>query len=370
MDVPPYVRRLYLDSTAEDLSLRFAPQWSPDKQLRVDQDLDASVRRLLSISSVQEIRTRPTFSGSIALDRALAATQVIARSRGRKKLTVVTTTPCIDIMKLFLAERADVRPVFVASRKGGQLGSLNVSRVLEALSEARKRADREHLAILLCSPENPTGSVWSSQDLLEIAKECRAANATLIVDHCFVLAGIHQPNDIAPIWNVDVDGLSWIGVWDTGKTFGLNEDKLGFIVSGDEETNAAIDSALSVVQFGVARRAKIFFAELFRLSAYYDHVRELSALCKTNRDALQTLVNGRFHLLPASAGSLALLDISSFSDSDEIVRQKLLAHGVGTIAGNIFFHTEWKPTQFVRVALARRADYFREAVEKIMTVLQ
>ncbi|QGZ96622.1 aminotransferase class I/II-fold pyridoxal phosphate-dependent enzyme [Terricaulis silvestris] len=369
LDVPPYVRRLYLDSTAEDLSLKFAPTWSPEKQAQVDADLEVALRRFLMIPEGPRIQIRSTFSGSIALDRALATAQLLARQRGKKKIAVITTTPCIDIMKLFLLERADVKPAFVASNKNGALGVLDAEAVLQKLAQVRAKDEREHIVVLVCSPENPTGSIWSEQDLMHIARECAAADATLIVDHCFAVAGVHHPKDVAAVWSAASELCDWIGIWDTGKTFGLNEDKLGFLISGDAETSRAIDAALAVVQFGVARRAKIFFSELFRLATYYDHVRELNELCANNLETLERLVGPSFDLFPTKAGSLALIDVSRTGEADEAIRKRLLSNGVGTVAGSIFFHSSWKPEHYIRLALARRADYFEEAVMQMMQVL-
>ncbi len=369
LDVPPYARQLYLDKTAEDLSLKFAPQWTAAKQLQVDLDLDCSVRRFLSMPENDGLCLRPTFSGSVALDRAIAATQIIARKRGKKRLVVITTTPCIDIMSLFLAERADVRAVFVESNKDGHTGCLDMKCLMEHVANAQKKADKEHCTVMLSSPENPTGAVWKHDELLNIAKACEAANATLIVDHCFAFAGVHQPQDVPRIWNVAEGVAGWIAVWDTGKTFGLNEDKLGFVIGSGKETNSAIDAAVAVIQFGVSRRSKIFFTELLRLAMYYDHVRQLNELCVQNLSTLKHYLSPRLPLFPTQAGSLALIDIGSTGRSDEEIRQLLLANGVGTVAGNIFFHSEWRPSHLLRLALARRTDYFEEAVSRIIQVL-
>jgi hypothetical protein len=42
---------------------------------------------------------------------------------------------------------------------------------------------------------------------------------------------------------------------------------------------------------------------------------------------------------------------------------------VGVVSGNVFFHTDWKPNRYIRVALARRADYFAEAIDKLWRAL-
>src|SRR5204863_7106101 len=84
-------------------------------------------------------------------------------------------------------------------------------------------------AILLTSPENPTGAFWNSDDLRAIARACEDHGYSLVVDHCFYLAGVHE--ELLPaVWQFADVIEHWIGIWDTGKTFGLNGEKLGFLI--------------------------------------------------------------------------------------------------------------------------------------------
>lgn len=366
LDVAEYVRSLYLDDSIEDLSLRFAPFWTPEKQAHVDDDLELAVRQFLSIPPHFTGRVRSTFSGSIALDRVVSAVLTRARrSPGYDGMTVVTTTPCIDIMKLFLAERPDVRAEFVESRVGGQFGALDLEALLSAIRRARAEAGETAVAVLLSSPENPTGSVWSADELVEIVRSCAELEAVLILDHCFAVAGVHDASDLVRIWDLADVECDWIAVWDTGKTFGLNEDKLGFIVCGTEAMTAVIDEALAVTQFGVARRQKMFFAELLRRAYYYGHIDELRATCRANLSTAEELAPD-FVVRAPDAGSLLLLDVSASGESDEMIRKKLIAGGVGVVAGNVFFHGDWRPENYVRVALARSPEYFREAFQRVV----
>lgn len=369
LDVAEYVKNLYLDDSIEDLSLRFAPFWTPEKQAQVDDDLELAVRQFLTIPSHFTGRVRSTFSGSIALDRVVSAVLTRARrSPGYDGMTVVTTTPCIDIMKLFLAERPDVRAEFVESRVGGHFGALDLDALLSSLRRAREEAGGAAVAVLLSSPENPTGSVWSADELVEIVRECAELEAVLILDHCFAVAGVHDASDLVRIWDLADVECDWIAVWDTGKTFGLNEDKLGFIVCGTEAMAAAADEALAVTQFGVARRQKMFFAELLRRGYYYGHIDELRETCRTNLSTAEELAPD-FIVHRPEAGSLLLLDVSASGESDEMIRKKLIAGGVGVVAGNVFFHGDWRPENYVRVALARSTDYFREAFQRVVGVI-
>lgn len=135
--VPDYIRALYLDDSIEDLSLKFAPFWTPRKQRMVDEDLQSAFERLLRVERHQHAGVRVTFSGSIALDRALTAcTRYCAtRETGPMHADVVTTSPCIDIMRLFLTEKAYVNSAFVESSRDLRL---QPEKFYEALRRRRR----------------------------------------------------------------------------------------------------------------------------------------------------------------------------------------------------------------------------------------
>jgi aspartate/methionine/tyrosine aminotransferase len=234
----------------------------------------------------------------------------------------------------------------------------------------RRQDAATFITLLLSSPENPTGSTWTLDALDRLAVECADLGAVLVLDHSFAVAGVHDASRLTRVWDMDPLPCEWMAVWDTGKTFGFNEDKLGFILCGTSVAQEAVDAALAVMQFGVARRQKLFFAELLRRAFFYGHLDELRHTCLANLATASSLAGDVFSVLPVSAGSLLLLDVSAVSDSDEVVRRKLLDAGIGVVAGNVFFHSEWRPDCYIRVALARRHDYFDEAMRQLIAVLK
>jgi len=367
--VADYVQSLYMDDTIEDLSLRFAPFWTPEKQAQVDEDLDLAVRRFLRVHVGVGGPVRHTFSGSIALERVLSAALREARKQHEfERLNVVTTTPCIDIMRLFLEERADVRPVFVRSNRGGVLGALDCDALVDRIANLKRQEPRNPIAVLITSPENPTGGCWSDADLLAVAGACADTHAVLLVDHAFAVAGVHDSTRLCRIWDLEELPCEWVAIWDTGKTFGLNEDKLGFIVCNGSAISHAVDEALAIVQFGVARRQRMFFAELLRRATYYGHVEDLRDVCRANLATAMELAPQLVSAAP-QAGSLLLLDLKDLDLGDEDARGRLLDAGVGVVAGNVFFHDDWRPRHLIRVAMARESAYFADGIGRLLQVL-
>jgi histidinol-phosphate/aromatic aminotransferase/cobyric acid decarboxylase-like protein len=366
--LPDYVRSVYLDGAVDDIALAMPPDWTPAKQALVDTDLEEACRRMLMLPADSYASLSVTFSGSVALDRALVAALAMSGGRGRRPdVGVVTTTPSIDVMRLFLAEKSQVFTRFAASRAGGT-GGLDRDAVLRRVAEVRARP-RAGLVVLLTSPENPTGAVWRPEDLKAIGDACFEAGGTLVVDHTFLTAGVHSRADVECVWQVLGAGQDWIAIWDTGKTFGLNEDKLGFVVSGSARAAAAVRRALSVLQFDVSRRQKVLFTELLRRSVLMDYTGYLNDVCHRNLAVAAELTasTGIRPRRPAAA-SLLLVELPPGPD-DERTRRLLLRAGVGVVAGNVFFHTRWRPRNMLRVALARDPDHFADAFSLLVRQL-
>lgn len=171
LPVSRHISDLYLDDTIEALCLKFSPEWTPEKQELVDSDLYASLRRFLSVPNDTYQALHCTFSGSVALDRAFTAAIDIVTKRRSERVTVVTTSPCIDIMKLFLNERRLLDINFVESRCANPWG-LSISGVVNAIRASRSGSRHRGLIVLLTSPENPTGQCWTFDQLRTIGEEC------------------------------------------------------------------------------------------------------------------------------------------------------------------------------------------------------
>jgi aspartate/methionine/tyrosine aminotransferase len=364
---PDFVQRLYRDDRLEDLSLLTAPPWSAEKQALVDSDLRESVDGLLHFrSDAEDAAVRATFSGSVAVDRAIMACLRRARKLGFRYLEVVTTSPSIDIMKDFLAERADIRTVFVECLSDHSFPHFDVDR-LATLLTAPLEADTTR-ALLLTSPENPTGEVWLRDELLNLGLTCNKLGIPIVVDHCFLLAGIHE-SPVATIWSLSRDIEHWIGIWDTGKTYGLNGDKLGFLVSSTT-MQPFIDESLRVLQFDVSRRQKLFFTELFRSTRYYDYLEHLRSVCVGNLTMLEETTSAlSCAVLRPMAGSLVLVDIEQLGASDREVRRRLMDAGVGVVTASTFFHGAHVAPSMIRLALARDASRFEEAMVRLLATL-
>lgn len=107
----------------------------------------------------------------------------------------------------------------------------------------RSLASREDVDMLiLCNPHNPTGRVWSREELQKVADICRENNVTVVSDeiHCEV---VHPGNEYTPYMTVDPDGIICCS---PSKGFNIAGLQIANIMVRDEERRAKINRAINI----------------------------------------------------------------------------------------------------------------------------
>lgn len=361
--VPRPVRRAYQDPTAMQIALEMPPAWQPGRRSRLENGLALAVSSFLNVPPPSPRIVYPALTGTVALDRAIAGVQALFRTRRQDALHVIISSPCVDFLRVLLSDRARVTVSYASDSPEDAIGAPAAAQILERMKALPQGAP----LVILTSPVNPTGATWSRDELRKVGSAIAERRGILLVDHAFLSAGV-QVDDVPAVWDVarEIPGLTWVAVWDTGKTFGLNEDKLGFILCDDGSLATAIDGALSVVQFDVSRRLQLLVAEVLQWAAETGYRAWLGDVCRSNLETLRSAVSKRgIDVLSPQAGSLALIDVTQMGQTSEQFSTSVKQSGVGVVAANDFFHGRTMNRQLVRVALARDTDYFHRAAEAL-----
>ena len=354
LTLPDWLRAEVWDTSQFGEIYAFPPDWSPETARRVTLELLESACRLLGISTHHAAHGFVTFSGSASLDRVIESQVGHGRS-------VITTSPCIDIIPGMFSERHEANVIYVPAndRFGLDLAGL------------ADRLDSRTDCIVLTSPENPTGNVISAADLAAVSELAAERGISLVLDQCF---GLIDPfkNGIPLLPNLAPEDLDWIFLWDTGKTFGLNEDKLGFIFCSPS-LYPRISQRLNILQFDVSRRLKYLFLRIFDAALTNDYPLKLSEAVRSNIAlAERACANSTLRALRPNAGSFLLLDTSESAEGADALATRLLREArVGVIRTDSFFHPTPSPEQrdrYLRIALAREPGVLAEALDRILEV--
>ena len=328
--------------------------------------LYSAVSSLLKLQPQHAMNCRVTFSGSIALDRVFAAIRELARKRNKMGCSAVIVEPCIDLYHNLLSESPGTRVIGIRPDLADQAARIDM--IIDALESEAFWHRRRQLLVILDSPSNPYGWVASRDELRRLAEACGRLGALLVVDHCFMITGVHAPAAVPSVFEIDGDTCDWIAVWDTGKSIDLAGDKVGFVVSGSESIAVIVDESLAIVQPSTfsARRAIEVFSRVLASPELPRYLALGGDYCRQNLEQLEAHRPSGWTLHRPLAGNFACLIAPDVGASSDACRETLLRYGLSTAAGRTFMpatiHHLGESPSFIRATLLRTPDYFRESM--------
>jgi aspartate/methionine/tyrosine aminotransferase len=281
---------------------------------------------------------------------ASMAFEILANYLRLNRLTLSLIEPCFDnLADIFRRHNIPTHPI--------------PDTLLEAPGHAFEHALGAIASDVIClvTPNNPTGMVLTEGNLRRLLDFCKQRGTLLILDNCF-RAYLPRPMVYDQYRLVLQAGVDAVMVEDTGKTWPTSEIKAPFFAVSragglfDRIYDIYTDFLLHVSPVGVK-----LMHEFIRLSQR-DDMASVREVVRVNREALYENLAGTF-LTPCERpfASVAWLRIDHSLSGVELKRA-LDEHGVFVLPGNHFFwHDPRQGDRFIRVALARDADMFREA---------
>jgi N-succinyldiaminopimelate aminotransferase len=219
-------------------------------------------------------------------------------------------------------------------------------------------------AILLNTPHNPTGKVYSRAELEGIAGLCREHDAVCITDEVYehlVFDGEHVPMASLPGMRERTITISSFG-----KTFSLTGWKIGWAAAAPELT-AAVRAAHQFITFATAtplqHGAAVALAEAG--SEYYG---TLLSEYRARRDFLvRELSRIGFAVRPPAGAYFVAADFRAFSDADDraFVRRLIEEVGVAAIPPSVFYAEPERRRPWVRFAFCKKMETLEAAVERL-----
>jgi aminotransferase len=218
------------------------------------------------------------------------------------------------------------------------------------------------------TPHNPTGKVFSYQELALIAQLCLEHDVVAFTDEIYehlVYEGAHVSLATLPgmrAHTVTINGLS--------KTFSVTGWRLGFAIASPELTDG-IRKVHDFMTIGAASPLQLAAAVALRLpSTYYAG---LLADYRARRDFLLPVLRELgFEVFEPHGAYYVMTDIRTFgypSDlefADYLVREV----GVATVPGSSFYHDPTLGRTKIRFAYPKRLETLQRAAELLQQVRQ
>lgn len=274
---------------------------------------------------------------------------------------VLAFDPCYDAYPA-VARFAGARlvPVPLAEETAG--GAPGFALDLDALRAAVTGRTR---VLMLNTPHNPTGKVFTEAELAAIAELCRERDLTVVTDEVYehLVYDDATHRTIAALPGMRERTLT---ISSAGKTFNVTGWKVGW-VCGPARLVAAVAAAKQFLTYASGTPYQEALARA--LGGVEEWAGELRRTLRRNRDLLsEGLTRAGLRPYRAEAGYFLQADIRAWGHTDGVrfCRELPLRAGVVAIPTSAFLLAPDAPSHLVRFSFCRREKSVVEAVEKLI----
>ena len=205
--------------------------------------------------------------------------------------------------------------------------------------------------VIVNSPHNPTGAVWSPADLDALARILRPTDAFVLSDEVYEHMVFDGRAHASVLGHDELAARSFV-VSSFGKTYHATGWKVGYCVAAPALT-AEFRKVHQFVQFAVATPIQAGLAD-FLLECPAHHL-ELSAFYQSKRDRFCHLLAGTpLRFVPSAATYFQLADYSAVSELPDVEFARWMTREVGVAAIPVsVFSTHAEPARVVRFCFAK-----------------
>ena len=230
--------------------------------------------------------------------------------------------------------------------------------------ELRSAFTNRTRAIIINTPNNPTGKVFSRTELEQIAEMCRTWDVVAVTDEIYE----HILYDGAGhVSMASLEGMRERTVTISGvsKTYSVTGWRIGYCLAAPVLTNA-IRKVHDFLTVGAP--APLQEAAAVALGLPEDYYRKLADGYRERRDfLLPALETAGFRTFKPRGAYYVMTDISSFGSSDDITfaRHLVAEIGVAAVPGSSFYSDPVAGRQRLRFHFARRRETLDAAVVRL-----
>ena len=232
-------------------------------------------------------------------------------------------------------------------------------------SEVRRLVSRRTRLILVNTPHNPTGAVWSAEDLRALADLVRGTDIAIVADEVYehiVFDGRrHESCARVP----ELAARSFV-VSSFGKTYHVTGWKVGYVLA-PRELMVEFRRAHQFVVFTVNTPVQLALAEYLEDRSRY---LELGAFYQRKRDAFRAgLSASRFEALPCAGTYFQLASYRAISDEPDARLAERLTREIGVASIPVSaFYDEPPEDRVLRFCFAKGEDTLARACERLAKV--
>jgi aspartate/methionine/tyrosine aminotransferase len=233
--------------------------------------------------------------------------------------------------------------------------------------ELRAAFNDKTRAIIICNPNNPTGKVFTREEMEFIGSLCQEFDALCFTDEIY--EHILYPRagaEIAHISMAQLDGMRerTVIVNSMSKTYSVTGWRVGYCIAPPEITSG-IRKVHDFLTVGAAAPLQSAGAYALALPpAYYD---TLASEYRIRRDLLlQVLAEAGFGTFVPDGAYYIMTDISGFGFPDDVAftRHLIREVGVACVPGSSFYSVPERGAQQVRFCFCKKDETLQLAAER------
>jgi aspartate/methionine/tyrosine aminotransferase len=233
--------------------------------------------------------------------------------------------------------------------------------------ELRRAFSSKTKAIILNSPNNPTGKVFTRAELQMIADLCKEFDALAITDEIYEHI-IYDGASHLPIATLPGMRERTVLVNSMSKTYSVTGWRVGFVLAAPDLT----DSIRKVHDFlTVGAAAPLQQAGVAALSLPDSYYEKLSVGYRTRRDILlERLELAGFRCYCPHGAYYIMTDISGFGFSDDVsfVRHLIEDVGVAAVPGSSFFSDSNAGAALIRFCFCKKYETLEKAGDRLRRI--
>ena len=236
--------------------------------------------------------------------------------------------------------------------------------------ELRSAFNERTKAIIICNPNNPTGKVFSREELEFIAELCKEFDALCFTDEIYehIIFGARADGAKEHITMASLPGMRerTVVVNSLSKTYSVTGWRVGYCIAPPDIT-AAIRKVHDFLTVGAPNPLQHAGAYAMGLpQAYYD---ELKAEYQRKRDfILPVLREVGFEFTTPEGAYYVMADMGrfGFKDDVEFTRHLIKEIGVAGVPGSSFFSKKELGRQKIRFCFCKKDETLEAAAERLV----
>ncbi len=263
---------------------------------------------------------------------------------------------------------SDAKPVYVPLYQTENGWHYEKDELRAAFSEKTK-------AIIICNPNNPTGKVFSREELEFIAELCREFDALCFTDEIYehiIYKGIRDAGEMTRdnpkhVSMAQIDGMRerTVVVNSLSKTYSVTGWRVGYVIA-PPDVSGAIRKVHDFLTVGAANPLQQ--AGGYALGLPEKYYAGLQKEYQLKRDYIVPILqNAGFKCELPQGAYYVMTDISDFGFNNDVEFTKFLIReiGVAVVPGSSFYHDKSLGSQKVRFCFCKKDETLEAAAERL-----